>query len=144
MENDHTWSMIAMTAMPDHLHALFELGERLPLAKVVARFKAKLSPHLRSLSLGWQTGFFEHRLRPEEELLPVLRYLWLNPVRAGLATPNGSWAGFYCRETEWVWFQEYVHEAVADPEWLVAAGSTLRREQARSHSYTSPLSRPRK
>jgi hypothetical protein len=34
----------------------------------------------------WQEGYFDHVLRAEEATIAVVRYIVLNPVRAGLCT----------------------------------------------------------
>ena len=73
--------------MPDHLHVLFELGERLSLDRVVAKLKA-LSKHDR---IDWQPNYFEHRLRPNDLEGSYARYIFLNPYRSGLISCREVW-----------------------------------------------------
>jgi putative transposase len=68
--------------MPDHLHWLFALGDRLPLSRVVGAVKS-LSAHRIGHRI-WQTGFHDHALRREEDVLGTARYVVANPLRAGL------------------------------------------------------------
>ncbi len=59
--------LLAATIMPDHVHLLFELGARLSVGRVCAKFKS-LGRHLGRDSWHWQQDQFEHRLRPNEDL----------------------------------------------------------------------------
>ena len=75
--------MIA-TVMPDHVHALFEVGERLTLSQVIGRTKSLTGSCLATSESKWQRGFFDRRLRPEDSLESFALYVFLNPYRAGL------------------------------------------------------------
>ena len=82
--------------MPDHLHLLVEgeadnadLKQYISLFKQISgykyaqdltqRFSADEKPKL------WQTSFYDHVLRKEEDLVDVAKYIFDNPVRKGLA-----------------------------------------------------------
>ena len=104
--------------MPDHIHLLVRLGERVELAEVVRRCKGPLTPLLRAQGLGWQAGFHDHRLRPEEEVLPVFLYIFLNPYRAGLAQAGECWPGYRCCAEDWAWFAALTESGNPFPEWL--------------------------
>jgi len=73
---------LAYVVMPDHLHWLFALGDRLPLSNVVGAVKS-LSAHRIGHRI-WQTGFHDHALRREEDVVGIARYVVANPLRAGL------------------------------------------------------------
>ena len=79
---------LAFVVMPDHLHWLMELGERLPLSEVVGTVKAYSARRIRQLADGegrlWQAGFHDHAVRAEEDLRALARYVIYNPVRSGL------------------------------------------------------------
>lgn len=51
--------------MPDHMHLLFRLGEKLTFSRVIGRFKAKTMRPVLECGLMWQQNVFEHRLRPD-------------------------------------------------------------------------------
>ena len=104
--------------MPDHMHWLFRLGERLTFSRVLARFKAKTKGALAVQSLKWQENAFEHHLRPGENVWPILHYMFMNPYRAGLAQPDERWPGFIFGEEDWEWFQDHVKDGLPYPEWL--------------------------
>ncbi len=121
MEADRAWLVRGWGIMPDHIHILCELGSRLSLGRTIARFKGKAVPKMRAANLRWQPGYFEHRLRDPDEVLPTLYYLLMNPVRAGLAQRGDLWPGFYCSADDWTWFKEYTGESVVEPSWLESA-----------------------
>ena len=68
--------------------------------------------------MKWQEGFYEHRLRKTEDLLPVFLYVYLNPYRAGLISTDQTWPGYYCAPEDWIWFGVMTANAVPQPEWL--------------------------
>jgi REP element-mobilizing transposase RayT len=81
-------SSLAYVIMPDHLHWLFQLGDRKSLAQVVGIVKGfsarELNARLGGEGRLWQKGFHDHALRREEDLRAAARYVVANPLRAGL------------------------------------------------------------
>jgi len=83
----HGFTLHAYCFMPDHVHLLVSGGtdSRLPdfvhLFKQLSSFQAKqaLDTPL------WQISYYDHVVRREEDLADIIRYIWNNPVRAGLA-----------------------------------------------------------
>jgi putative transposase len=118
MAADGTWALHTAVIMPDHIHLLVVLGERLPLGKAVQRLKAKTSAGLRFAGLAWERSFFDRRLRPNDDRLAVFRYIHLNPYRAGLIAASEQWPHYYCRAEEWSWFKELLHLDRPCPERL--------------------------
>ena len=82
--------LLCATIMPDHVHVLSELGTRLSIGRLVAKFKTQTR---RCLPAGaaWQRNFHEHRLRPDEPAHDVVRYIFLNPYRKRLIPPDKTW-----------------------------------------------------
>ena len=84
--------LLAWVLMPDHLHALLQLGERDPLAQVVGRVKARSAAAVRRLSGNrtdvWFRGYHDRALRCEDDIHAVARYIIANPVRAGLVSSS--------------------------------------------------------
>lgn len=80
---------IAWIVMPDHLHWLFRLEES-ALSRIVQKMKCmsanRINTALRRQGAVWQAGFFDHRIRTEEDLGKQARYIIENPVRAGIAS----------------------------------------------------------
>ena len=83
--------------MPDHFHALIErLAENSDFQEFVRIFKQVTAFEFRKKNGAplWQPGYYERILRDDEETLAVVRYIWENPVRAGLAKQLGEYP--YC------------------------------------------------
>lgn len=118
MRGEQVLQVRAFTLMPDHLHLLLTLGEKLELSKAVARLKAKLRPSMNRSALAWQAGFHDHLLRTEESLGPYFRYIHLNPYQARLIEPGSIWPYTWFRPEDWAWFESLTDDGKALPEWL--------------------------
>jgi REP element-mobilizing transposase RayT len=79
--------VLAWVLMPDHLHAMVTL-ESGCLDSVVRRLKGRSARAINSIrgttQALWQSGFHDHALRREEDLIAVARYMVANPLRAGI------------------------------------------------------------
>jgi len=78
----------AWVIMPDHLHALITSTDVL---RWVTRFKA-LSRRAVAARL-WQRSFHDRMLRRHDACSDVARYIWLNPLRAGLVERAAHYPG---------------------------------------------------
>jgi putative transposase len=117
-ESDGHWLARAAVIMPDHVHVLVRLTGELDLGQVVGRIKAKTRAALFSRDLQWQGNFFEHHMRPDEPVVDVLRYIFLNPYRAGLAEPGSTYPWFWMHPEEAAWFEPMLDDGRPFPEWL--------------------------
>ena len=80
---------LAFVVMPDHLHWLMQLGERIDLPLCMRTVKTMSARRIgRPI---WQRGYHDHALRQEQDLADVARYVIANPVRAGLVTRTGQY-----------------------------------------------------
>jgi len=118
METETIWLLRCAVIMPDHIHLLVRLGEKLTLGKAVARLKAKTNRPLRAVGLRWQAGYFDHQIRPKEDLLPVFLYIYLNPHKAKLLPTDCSWPWFSCGSGDREWFAGYLDKGLPEPTWL--------------------------
>jgi REP element-mobilizing transposase RayT len=118
LETDCHWTQRAGVLMPDHLHLFIRLTGKLSIARCVARLKAKTRLALHAQSLSWQTNFYEHRLRPADAVEDVLRYIFLNPYRGGVAKTNGPYRWFWLGTEEEAWFKPVTDRGRPFPEWL--------------------------
>lgn len=119
LESEGAWHVRTMTEMPNHLHFLIVLGTRLPLSEAMRRYKGRHASLLRSHQLHWERGCFDHRLRTEEDRLPIFLYIFLNPYRAKLVAPETRWSGYYCRPEDWHWFEHFTDSSCPMPDWLL-------------------------
>ncbi len=114
LENSGDLINLCACIMPDHTHWLFELGERLTLGRVISKWK-RFCPK----SVTWQRDFFEHRLRPFEELETYGHYIFLNPYRAQLISVDQGYSGTRFWKPELFQFTESLTStACPQPEWL--------------------------
>ena len=100
MQDPARLETLAWVLMPDHLHWLFALGSR-DLSTCMRRFKSR-SAHAINLSMArqgavWQAGFFDHRLRGDEDLHMQAAYILANPLRAGLVERISDYPYWGCR-----------------------------------------------
>jgi len=79
--------------MPDHVHLLVagssdsRLSEFMRIFKQLSSYEAK-----RTTGEGlWQISYYDHVLRREEDLAQLARYIWENPVRAGLVSKRSDY-----------------------------------------------------
>jgi putative transposase len=112
------WNMRTWIVMPDHLHLLFVLGSAFSLAECLRRFKGRPSPKMRLHALSWQEGYYEHRMRAEDDRCPVFFYVFLNPYRANLVPISQKWTGYFCSAHDWSWFAPLTNSCGPFPEWL--------------------------
>jgi putative transposase len=87
------FSLQAYCFMPDHLHLLVSGQDESSLPAFVRHFK-QLSGHRYKREHGaqlWQISYYDHVLRRDEDLLAIARYIWDNPVRAGLAQDRSEY-----------------------------------------------------
>lgn len=86
---------LAFVVMPDHFHWLFGLGEDISLDRLVKSVKSfsarRINRHLGGRGRVWQSGFHDHALRRDEDVVHVARYVVANPLRAGLAERLGDY-----------------------------------------------------
>ena len=74
------WYAWLFVLMPDHLHAIFSFTQDSSMSRVIGEWKKY---HERKTGVRWQEGFFDHRLRSDDEVVEKTHYIRMNPVRAG-------------------------------------------------------------
>ena len=78
--------------MPDHFHALITPGQDISLEKAVQFIKGGFSFRLKKGSI-WQASFTNHRVQDLQDYVKHREYIWLNPVRARLASRAAAYPG---------------------------------------------------
>jgi hypothetical protein len=105
--------------MPDHVHFLFTLGERLELSRLMAKLKSLTHSALIDRGLYWQDNYFDHRLRPDVSMEPFARYVFLNPYRKGLVSVHQEWSGWVLNRNYRPEFLEHLRDGkYPQAEWL--------------------------
>ena len=118
LEGDQSLLLQGAVIMSDHVHVLGAIANRLTLGQIVGRLKAKTNPALRLRGISWQGNYYEHRMRPNDPIEDVIRYLYLNPYRAGLIELHDTYPWFWLGERESQWFRPTVDLGGPLPEWL--------------------------
>lgn len=85
---NHT-KTLAFVVMPDHLHWLLELIDDASLANVIKCIKSESAKKVGHPI--WQSGYYDHAVRKEEDIQAVARYIVANPIRAGLVNKVGDY-----------------------------------------------------
>ncbi|WP_433852882.1 REP-associated tyrosine transposase [Stenotrophomonas nitritireducens] len=99
-DNEGSSQTHAWVVMPDHLHWLFTLDQG-ELSACLRRFKSRSARAInqvrRQSGAIWQPGFYNHRLRDDEDLRGQARYIVANPVRAGLVADVHEYPHWGCQ-----------------------------------------------
>lgn len=74
--------------MPDHLHALLSFPSDQTMVSVIRSWKRYTA---KQLDIIWQSGFFDHRIRNDENSEEKAHYIRMNPVRKGLVNDASDW-----------------------------------------------------
>ena len=82
------WYAWLFLLMPDHLHAVLSFPQTLSMSRVVGDWKKYQE---RELKVDWQEGYFDHRLRSDNEFAEKCSYIRMNPVRADLCIDPADW-----------------------------------------------------
>jgi putative transposase len=92
--------LLAWVLMPDHAHWLLQMGDAMPMERVVARMKSasgvQANRVLARAGPLWQPAFHERALRKDDDLRSVARHIVANPLRAGLVERIGDYPFWDC------------------------------------------------
>ena len=87
--------ILAWVVMPDHWHALIQIGGHDSLDRVIARIKATATRNINRITNRtesiWNKTYHDRALRKEDDILPAARYIVANPLRAGLVKRVGDY-----------------------------------------------------
>ncbi len=99
-------TLLCWTLMPDHWHAIVELGAEDSLPDLMRRVKGasalEINRYRCAVGSVWASGYHDHALRYEEDLVGVARYVIANPVRAGIVSRIGDYPFW-----DAVWLEEH-------------------------------------
>lgn len=118
IEGDGYWTIRGAVIMPDHIHLLATLHDKLPLSRVIARLKSKTRAALATTGLRWQGNYYEHRLRETDAIESVLHYICLNPYRAALLPTSDTYPWSWLGSREGDWFKPRLDDGKPFADWL--------------------------
>ena len=116
---DHRWTCFAYCLMPNHYHLLIETREAnlsVGMHALNATYARMFNAAHERVGHVFQQRFHAEAIHADEHLMETLRYIVLNPVRAGLAEAPGAW--------QWS-SHRAMAGACAPPRWL-SRNRTLR------------------
>jgi putative transposase len=115
---------LALVILDDHIHGLLVPGTDIGLDQIVGAFKREVSwalrakpPFTRPL---WQSRFYDHVIRDEDDLYRHLDYIHFNPVKHG-----------YCldpAEYQWSSLRTWQNRGVYPPGWTMCGIGDLELE----------------
>ena len=101
LETQSRLEWICIMVMPDHVHAVIQLGEQQTLSKVlhsIKRYTAReINKHLSRSGALWQKGYTDWGIRTEATLNNTLLYCYRNPVKAGLVKTASDYPYWRCK-----------------------------------------------
>ena len=101
LETDKQLKWICIMVMPDHIHAVFRLGNKKTLSQLVQSFRRftanQINERLRRIGTIWQANFYDHAIRCDESLNKIIRYCYENPVRKGLVERAEDYLHWRCK-----------------------------------------------
>jgi putative transposase len=121
------WETVASVIMPDHLHAIWQLPEgdddysgrwrdiKSGFVRKLSKAGHAIARNARGEADIWQSRFWEHMIRDEDDLRRHIDYIHFNPVRHGHVVRVADWP----RST----FHRYVSEGILPLNWA-GAGDT--------------------
>ncbi|WP_422506273.1 REP-associated tyrosine transposase [Stenotrophomonas sp. GZD-301] len=100
MEQEQRVRNLAWVIMPDHMHWLMQL-RRGTLDNCMQRVKSRssllINRQLKRSGRIWQSGYFDHALRRDDDLRRHATYILANPIRAGMSRALGEYPFAWCR-----------------------------------------------
>ena len=89
------YRLLAWVVMPNHVHALIETFDGIPLDSVIHSWKSFTSKQANKI-LGrsgqfWMQDYFDRYIRDDNHLAAVTDYIEGNPVKASLARSADAW-----------------------------------------------------
>ncbi len=113
----HPFSIDAICVMPDHIHLLLKLPE----SHADFSVRIRLLKHYFSIHTGsspWQSRFWEHLIRDENDWHRHMDYIHYNPVKHGFVHSPADW--------RWSSFSRCVAKGWYGPNWGEAIPEELK------------------
>ena len=92
---------ICVMVMPDHIHAVIELGRNQTLPKVMHSLKIFTAKQINrqrgERGSVWQDGYHDRGIRGDESLNGIIRYCYENPVGGGLVKQARDYPYWWCK-----------------------------------------------
>ena len=101
LEANERLEWFCVVVMPDHIHAVIQLGSKQTLPRLMQSFKSftakEINARLGRRGSLWQATYYEHGIRRDESLKAIIRYCYQNPVRRGLVKVAKDYPYWRCK-----------------------------------------------
>ena len=101
LETKERLRWFCVVVMPDHIHAVIQLGSKQTLSKLIQSFKShtakQVNAYLGRSGSFWQAAYYEHGIRQEESLNTIIQYCYQNPVRSELVKTAKDYPFWWCK-----------------------------------------------
>ena len=101
LETDERMKWVCIMVMPDHVHAVFQLGNKQTLPRLIQSFRRftanQINARLMRTGPLWQANYYDHGIRRDESLNKIIRYCYENPVRKGLVRQPRDYPHWRCK-----------------------------------------------
>ena len=101
LETNERLRWMCIMVMPDHIHVVFQLGNKQTLSGLLQSFKRftanQINAHLVRTGPLWQVNYYDHGIRRDESLNEIIRYCYENPVRKGLVRQPEDYPYWRCK-----------------------------------------------
>jgi putative transposase len=108
-------TVVAAVVLPDHLHAVIRMPETdADYSRLWQEIKKGFTRRLQNAGPSpWQSRFWEHTIRDDDDLRAHVEYVHFNPVKHGLVT----------RVVDWPYssFHRYVRDGELTTDWGMGA-----------------------
>src|SRR5205085_992554 len=89
------YELRACCVMPNHVHVVVEPLEGATLTKILHSWKSftahQANRILERSGSFWQTEYFDHLIRDEQDMERAIEYVWKNPDEAGMKNWPWRW-----------------------------------------------------
>lgn len=96
------YTLVATQVMTDHIHLIFSPVGNEPLAKIMQWIKGvtsrRLNQHRGREGAIWMIDYYDRIIRNQRDMNEKLKYMFENPLRAGLVERSEDWYGWYLNE----------------------------------------------
>ena len=124
--------------MNNHIHSIIRLVSILNISKImqsINRWYARwYNEHYKRKGHFWEDRFYGELIKNDMQLLAVMRYIDLNPVRAGLCKHPAEWKYSGAR----VYLNGENDGLIDIPETYIGLGRTVK-ERQEAYSYIFPF-----
>jgi len=104
VRRQHTFTIVAIVVLPDHLHALWRLLPadadfpmrwsliKAAFSRLIPKAEYTRNSRQKKRERGiWQRRYWEHRIRNENDLARHVDYIHYNPIKHGYVTRAADW-----------------------------------------------------